>query len=410
MSGQSLPSLAGAEWLAKPQTQRVFAALTVAGHGARAVGGCVRNSLMGLAVTDIDIATTALPAETAAAAKAAGFAAIPTGIEHGTITVVADHLPYEVTTLRRDVATDGRRAVVAFTQDWSEDARRRDFTMNALYCAADGTVFDPLGGYGDLKARRVRFIGDPSERIREDYLRILRFFRFHATYGVGVLDADGARACVRLRDGLRQLSAERIGAEMMKLLVAPRAVEAVTEMFELGLLVDVLASAPRMPRFSRLVALERDCAATADAALRLKALAVHVTEDAARLTERLRLSSGQKAVLALAGPRLGTLTHVQDARGGLYRMGSADYRRHVLLQWAESGSFVDDEEWLALWNLPVSAPVPPFPLTGRDLLALGFAPGPKMGELLRELEAHWIASDFMAGADELIALARSRIS
>ena len=315
MSGQSLPSLVGAEWLAKPQTQRVFAALTVAGHGARAVGGCVRNSLMGLAVTDIDIATTALPAETAAAAKAAGFAAIPTGIEHGTITVVADHLPYEVTTLRRDVATDGRRAVVAFTQDWSEDARRRDFTMNALYCAADGTVFDPLGGYGDLKARRVRFIGDPSERIREDYLRILRFFRFHATYSAGALDADGARACVRLRDGLRQLSAERIGAETMRLLVAPRAVEAVTEMFELGLLVDVLASAPRMLRFSRLVALERDCAATADAALRLKALAVHVTEDAARLTERLRLSSGQKAVLALTGPRLGTLTHVQDARG-----------------------------------------------------------------------------------------------
>ena len=454
-----LPSLAGAEWLVRPETQRVLTALTAAGFSARAVGGCVRNALMGLPVTDIDIATTALPEQTMAVARAAGMAAVPTGIEHGTVTVVCSHVPFEVTTLRRDIATDGRRAVVAFTNDWAEDAERRDFTMNALYCAGDGTVFDPLGGFADLDARRVRFIGDPAARIREDYLRILRFFRFHATYGVSGLDAAGARACVHLRAGLRQLSAERVGAEMMKLLVAPRAVDGLTAMFDFGLLVDVLGGVPRLARFTRLVEIEvaitiaglsrptptlilppqgrGDASADRspaldsgvpsplkgegqdgggagkplpDAALRLAALAVHGPEDAARLGGLLRLSREQQAVLeALTAMtwRLDAAATEHAAPVALYRLGAAGYQQRVLMDWAGSGARADDAKWLNLWTLPARLRVPVFPLQGRDLTALGVAPGPQIGELLRRLEQRWIDDGFTTSADELRALTLS---
>jgi poly(A) polymerase len=405
MSIPPLPNLSGADWLTSRHTQAVFAALAAAGQEARAVGGCVRNGLMGLPVADIDIATTALPAETIAAAEAAGMAAIPTGVDHGTITVVTEGRPFEVTTLRRDVATDGRRAVVAYSHDWAEDAARRDFTMNALYCGADGTVFDPLGGYVDLQARRVRFIGSPEQRIREDYLRILRFFRFHAQYGVGDLDKPGALACVRLRDGLAQLSAERVGAEIMKLLAAPFAVAAIAEMFDLGLLVDVLAAAPRLHRFARLVDLDT----APDAALRLAALAVHAPDDAERLAARLRLSGDQRAVLALAGPCFSADTKEHDARAALYRLGSEDYRRRLLLDWASSDTPLTDADWLRLLSLPDRAPIPPFPIAGRDLVALGLSPGPKVGDLLRSLEGTWTDADFSLDRDALLNVARQLI-
>ena len=409
MSASGLPSLSDASWLTRPETQRVLTALTAAGHGARAVGGCVRNALMGLPVTDIDVATTALPAQTQEIARAAGMAAIPTGIEHGTITVVANHVPFEVTTLRRDVATDGRRAVVAFTADWAEDAARRDFTMNALYCDGRGQVFDPLGGYADLVARRVRFIGDPHERIREDYLRILRFFRFHATYGVGVLDADGGRACVQLRAGLRLLSAERVGAEIMKLLVAERAVEAVRAMFDLGLLVDVLGGVPRLARFERLVTLEQALGCVPDAGLRLAALAVHDVHDCHRLETRLRLSGEQRKPLILAAPKLELTLSGRDARIALFWLERDAYRHSLLLRWAQSGAPSEDARWRHLWAIPDVSPVPPFPLLGRDLVTLGLAPGPKVGEVLRELQQHWIDGDFAADAQTLLAMARARI-
>jgi len=396
-----LPSLAGADWLKRPQTQAVFAALLAAGHEARAVGGCVRNALMGMPVSDIDIATTALPGETVAAVTATGIEAIPTGIAHGTITVVADGKPFEVTTLRRDVSTDGRRAIVAFSRDWAEDASRRDFTMNALYCSVDGTVYDPLGGYGDVKARRVRFIGEPAARISEDYLRILRFFRFHAAYGVGDLDKPGALECVRLRGGLSQLSGERVGAEMLKLLAAPFAVAAIVEMFELGLLVDVLAAAPRMVRFARLVALDQG---SPDATLRLAALAVHVPEDAERLADRLRLSGEQRAILALAGPQLVIDASDREARVALYRLGADDYARRVLLDWAGSGDPVSHDGWRRLATVPVRAPIPQFPISGRDLVALGLPPGPAVGVLLRKLTDSWIASDFNLNRTDLLTL------
>ncbi len=402
----TLPNLANADWLTKPETQRVLGALEAAGFAARVVGGCARNALMGLPVTDIDIATTALPADTQRIAKAAGLAAIPTGIEHGTITVIANHVPFEVTTLRRDVATDGRRATVAFTDDWVEDAARRDFTMNALYCDARGEIFDPLAGYGDVLAHRVRFICDPAERIREDYLRILRFFRFHATYGAGELDAAGASACVQLRAGLAQLSAERVGSEVLRLLTAKAAVPVVGQMFGLGLLVDVLGVAPRMTRFCRLVDIEEALNVVPDAALRLAALAVHVIEDVPRLADRLRLSKDQQTVLRRAADhtrRLAATTSEGAARITLFRLGADDYRRRLLLDWAETDDPLSDHNWLALASLPTRMPVPQFPLAGRDLLALGFQPGPDIGRLLSDLEEIWIDSDFSASAEALTA-------
>ena len=222
MAVSDLPRLSGAPWLQRPETQAVFAALAARNFAARAVGGAVRNALLGLPVTDVDIATTARPDEVVAAAEAAGLKTVPTGIAHGTVTIISGGSAYEVTTLRKDVETHGRHATVAFTDDWTADARRRDFTLNALYCSADGEVFDPLSGYADLMARRVRFIGDAGERIREDYLRILRFFRFTAAYGEGPPDRPGLDACVRERAGLAILSGERMREEMLRLLAAPR--------------------------------------------------------------------------------------------------------------------------------------------------------------------------------------------
>ena len=302
---------------------------------------------------------------------------------------------------------------MAFTENWAEDAARRDFTMNALYCDARGAVHDPLGGFTDLQARRVRFIGDAGQRIREDYLRILRFFRLHAMYGAGDLDSTGAAACVRLRAGLAQLSAERVGAEMLRLLTARNAVTAVREMFGLGLLVDVLAVAPRMMRFERLVAIETELGTVPDAALRLAALAVHVAENVPRLTDRLRLSKDQQSVLRRAAEhawRLNAGTLEKTARVALYRLDTEDYRRRVRLDWAGADDPPTDARWSRLASLPERAPVPRFPLAGRDLLALGLPPGPKVGRMLAELEKHWIEGDFAASTDSLNALAKTRIA
>src|SRR5690606_38179337 len=219
-------------------------------------GGCVRNALMGEPVADIDIATTETPQEAQALLEAKGIKVVPTGIDHGTITAVTPTRHFEITTLRVDVATDGRRADVAFTQDWVADASRRDFTMNALYCDADGTVHDPLGGREDIKARRVRFIGDAHERIREDYLRILRFFRFHAWYGKGEPDAASLRACAEEKEGLRQLSGERVRDELLKIASADNAGEAFRQMAAAGILAVVLPEASRLDRFEKYVEIE----------------------------------------------------------------------------------------------------------------------------------------------------------
>ena len=256
-----------ADWLGEPALQAVFDALEQEGDGARVVGGAVRNTLLGVAVSDIDIATTAEPATVIRRVEAAGLKAVPTGVDHGTVTVVSGGRPFEVTTLREDVETHGRHATVRFGRNWQHDAARRDFTMNALYAARDGTLFDPVGGLPDLAARRVRFIGEADRRIREDYLRILRFFRFHAQYGEGAPDAEGLAAVARLKDGLAGLSAERIGAEMRKLVGARGAVATLEAMLDAGIMPLVLVPHGGLAPFKALRALDTLRANTREPAL-----------------------------------------------------------------------------------------------------------------------------------------------
>ena len=405
------PSLAGAEWLKRRETSAVFGALQGDSLETRAVGGAVRNALLGLPVTEIDLATTAEPERVIALAEEAGLKAVPTGIDHGTVTVIADGLPFEVTTLRRDVETFGRHAKIAYTTSWEEDAKRRDFTLNALYADRDGKVFDPLGGYDDLAAGRVRFIGDAEARIKEDFLRILRFFRFHAYYGKGDMDAAGLKAAVKLRAGLEQLSAERVAGELRRILVAPQAARAVDALYDYGLLTGVLGGVPRLGRFERLVAIGAANALAPDASLRLAALAVFVEEDVARLAERLRLSNAEQAVLALAAEKglVAGLPEETAAKSALYRLGPS-YRSALLLAWLDSDASPDDPEWRKALALPVRWQAPSFPIGGNDVMTLGELKGPEIGELLKVLEQDWIASGFALGRDELLARALGLIA
>jgi len=403
------PSLKDAKWLRQHEAERVFAALAAPGVETRAVGGAVRNALLGEAVSEIDLATTALPDRVMSLARKAGLKAVPTGIEHGTVTVIVDGMPFEVTTLRRDVETFGRHATVAFTENWEEDARRRDFTINALYAGSDGTVFDPLGGYADLVAGRVRFIGNAEERIKEDYLRILRFFRFNAYYGRGPLDEAGLHAVVGLRAGLDRLSAERVSAELKRLLAAPRAMEAVEALFDYGLLPGLLGGVPRLERLRRLIAIEAALGGDSDPMVGLAALAVFVAEDAERLAARLRLSNAEQAVLALAAA-----DHAEDglpneaaAKHALYRLGTGEFGPHVLLAWADSGAPPDDAAWRAALGVADRWQPPAFPLRGADIVALGDLEGPEIGLILRRLEADWAAGGFALSREALLARAEA---
>jgi poly(A) polymerase len=364
----------------------------------------VRDTLLGRPVTEIDLATTARPDKVMTLARKAGLKAVPTGIEHGTVTVVADGVSFEVTTLRRDVETFGRHATVAFTEDWEEDARRRDFTLNALYAGSDGTVYDPLGGYADLVAGRVRFIGGAEERIKEDYLRILRFFRFNAYYGKCPLDEEGLRACVKLRAGLEQLSAERIAAELRRLLEAPRGFQTVEALFDYGLLPGLLGVAPRLERLRRLIDIDDRTGAAPDAMVRLAALAVFVAEDAERLAARLRLSNAEQNVLALGARDHEDwgLPGEDAAKRALYRLGTSAYRDFIRLAWADSDASPHDENWHAAFFLPEGWQAPVFPVKGSDILALGGLQGPEIGVLLRRLEEHWIAHNFAPSREELL--------
>ena len=399
MAVSNLPRLNNAPWLQRPETQAVFAALAARNFAVRAVGGAVRNTLLGLPVTDVDIATTARPDEVVAAAEAAGLKAVPTGIAHGTVTVISGGSAYEVTTLRKDVETHGRHATVAFTDDWTADARRRDFTLNALYCSADGEVFDPLSGYADLMARRVRFIGDAGERIREDYLRILRFFRFTAAYGEGPPDRQGLDACVRERAGLAVLSGERMREEMLRLLAAPRAAELTGVMLDFGLLPQVLGLAPRPGLLARIVSLQAALGLTPDAVVRLAALAVEVPEDAERLRTRFRLSNEETARLVRASiraPAIDPSASESAAKAYIYAEGAAAFQESVLLAWARFGEAPASSAWRLRFALPERWQAPRFPVGGADVMALGIPAGPRVGELLRTLEGWWIAGDFTA--------------
>lgn len=388
------PSLRGADWLQRDETRRLFAAMTASGHAARAVGGAVRNSLLGTLVHDVDIATTATPDETLALAKRAGLRAIPTGLVHGTVTVVVDHTPYEVTTLRTDVETDGRHARVAFTRDWAADARRRDFTINALYCDAEGTIHDPLGGYPDLVARRVRFIGVAEDRIREDYLRILRFFRFSAEYAEGNLDAAGLAACRALRAGLDELSRERVRAELLRLLAAPHAPR-VVRTIAAEFLARVLPDTPDVDLLGRVAALETALQLAPDPVRRLGALSGAHPGCALPLKEALRLSSNEferLARLALPDPALQASAPEAEAKAFIYRHGTEPFVDGLILATARERH--SDTGLATRLALPDRWSAPTLPVRGSDVVELGVAAGPSVGHVLAAFEEWWIAAEF----------------
>jgi tRNA nucleotidyltransferase/poly(A) polymerase len=402
-------SVAGFPWFEAPQTRAVFAALNTAGYETRAVGGAIRNTLMGLPVHEVDFATTATPDEVMVLASAAGLKAVPTGIDHGTVTVIVGHHPFEVTTLRQDVETFGRHASVKFSRDWREDASRRDFTINALYAGADGTVHDPLGGYADVKARRVRFIGSARERIREDFLRILRFFRFTANYGHEP-DPAGYAACIAEREGLAKLSAERVRSELMRILTAAEPLRALTPMSDAGLLTGLLGGVVHLGHAERLIAIEGENEFAPDALRRLAALGVMIEEDAKRLSLRLRLSNAESArldVIAALKPVVTAGTDLLALKAALYRLGPERYRDRVLIAWAREGADPNATDWRAALALPAHWPIPVFPVKGEALLAAGFERGPKLGAALRYLEEAWIASDFTLTREALIERAKA---
>ncbi|MDQ0348284.1 CCA tRNA nucleotidyltransferase [Ancylobacter vacuolatus] len=380
----------------RPSLARVLAALDGEGEEARIVGGAVRDWLIGRGLrSDIDIATTALPEEVTARAKAAGLKPVPTGIEHGTVTVIADGEPYEVTTLREDVETDGRRARVVFGRSWAQDARRRDFTMNALYLTRSGELVDLVDGAADAKAGCVRFIGDADTRIREDYLRILRLFRFHAAFGRGPLDPPALEAAIRNREGLDRLSRERVRAELMKLLVAPRAAETLAQMQQAGLLAPVLGREGEVPAFVRLAEVEAALGLAPDAVRRLGALTVREASEAQALRAGLRLSNTEAARLeALAGPAPTPGMCEKGQKAFLYRMGREPFQDRALIAFARSGAPLDDEGWRALAMLAAQWPIPVFPLKAGDFLARGLAPGPALGAALKRAEEAWIEAGF----------------
>lgn len=388
-------------WMTAPATAAVLDALEAAGGPdcARFVGGCVRNTLLGKPVSDLDIATRLTPDQVTAALKAAGLKAVPTGVEHGTVTAVSGGKPFEITTLRRDVATDGRRAVVAFTDDWGEDAQRRDFTLNSLYARRDGTLFDPTGhGVADARAGRIVFVGEPEQRVREDYLRILRFFRFFAWYGSGPADAAALAACEALRGELKTLSAERVSKELLKLLAADDPRPAVALMARTGVLGEVLPAPVDLARFEGLVAIEDETLFENEPLLRLAALLPDDQLGAVKFAEALRLSNAERDRLAAAlspTPAFKSWMSPREIRRTLYRLGAQPFRDRAKLAWARANRTAATPQWRGMIALGEGWTPPAFPLTGEDVIAAGAPKGPMVGQVLREVEEWWIDHDFI---------------
>jgi poly(A) polymerase len=375
----------------------VLAALDQEGEETRVIGGALRNALLGRPAREIDLATTLLPEAVMAQATAAGLRAIPTGVAHGTVTVLAGERTFEVTTLREDIATDGRHAKVRFGRDFETDALRRDFTMNALSMTREGRLFDYTGGLADIAARKVRFIGEPARRIAEDYLRILRFFRISADFGEGPLDSAGRSAAIRQKDGLASLSRERIHAELLKLLCARRAADVCAEICADGLLHPLLALAPNPARLWRVVAIGDGL--PQDPLLRLAALCVKLPEDAARLRERLRLSNAgaerlEAAALALAGLHgLNEPPRPDKLRGLLFRHGRQAAGDAIVLAQADARPGHDDE-WARARKFMQDTEVPRLPFSGADFIARGMTEGRAIGEALHDLQARWMKAGF----------------
>jgi poly(A) polymerase len=394
-------SLGQPHWMTAPQTAAVFDALEAEGGPdcARFVGGCVRNALVGRPIDDLDIATTMTPERVTEALKAAGLRVVPTGIEHGTVTAISERLPHEITTLRRDVTTDGRRATVAFTDDWAEDAARRDFTLNSLYARRDGTIFDPTGpGGADAKAGRIVFVGEPEQRLREDHLRNLRFFRFYAWFGKGAADPAALAACAALRDGVEGLSAERVSKELLKLLAAEDPRAAVRLMSETGVLEVILKDPANLERFDAICEIEGDQLFETDPVLRLAALLPDDQLAAGRLAERLRLSNPDRDRLIAAlspTPVLKSWMSPREIRREVYRVGQSAFRDRAKLAWAASPRSAANMQWRGLIALVEGWSPPTLPLTGQEVMNAGVPKGPMVGQVMREVEDWWIDHDFL---------------
>ena len=395
-------------WMHAPETLTIMAAL----GDARFVGGAVRNALLGVAVEDVDIAVPLPPDQAKARMEAAGIKVVPTGIDHGTVTAIFGGKVFEITSLRRDIATDGRHAQVAYTDDWEQDAARRDFTMNALYASADGTVFDYAGGLEDLKAGRVRFVGDAAARIAEDYLRILRLFRFHAWYGMGELDRDALAAAAAGKQGLAQLSGERVAKELLRLLECPNPAPVLRLMSAAGILPLLLPFALDMPRLENLVRLDADNMFPADALLRLGALLPAGSADAA--ADKLKLSNAARVKDLGGSADIASHLSAKDVRRILYRLGKARFCDAVRLHWAgltpEQLHGAGALSWKMLLKMAENWEQPRFPVTGRDVMAAGVPEGPQVGLVLGKLEDWWAAGDFAADEDALAEKLKSLIA
>jgi poly(A) polymerase len=410
-----MTSLATETWLTDPAVQRVFSLLNADGGEGRIVGGAVRNALMGLPISDVDFATTNLPQEVMARAQAAGIKAVPTGMDHGTVTLVLDGRGFEVTTLRRDVETDGRHAQVAFGTDWQVDAERRDFTINALYAKQDGSVVDFVDGLRDIETRTVRFIGDASTRIAEDYLRVLRFFRFFATYGSGRPDADGLRAVAKAKDKLSGLSAERVWSEMKKLLSAADPSRSLLWMRTTGVLTAILPETEKwgIDAVHGLIPTEQALGWQPDPLLRLAAMLPPDAERLVAMAKRLRLSNAEaERITTWASAPVPSPDIAETALDRmLYAHGKPGLvmRLKLALSSARTAAVTDDAAMLRAARLSTLLAraerfdKPRFPVSGSDVTALGVAPGPRIGQLLSALETVWLERNFALDREALLA-------
>ncbi|MGH1405560.1 MAG: CCA tRNA nucleotidyltransferase [Rhodomicrobiaceae bacterium] len=412
--------LADAKWLETKELKKLFETFLVKGDELKVVGGAPRNYLLEKPVEDIDLATIFTPEEIIEKAKLADIKTIPTGIEHGTVTVLINEATFEITTLRADVKTDGRHATVEFGTSWLEDAKRRDFTINALYVLADGTVEDPIGtGLADIKTQTVHFIGNAENRIREDYLRSLRYYRFASHYTKPPFDPQAISATIKLKEGLRSLSAERIKSELFKILSAPEPVEVVTELYQNGILAALLGTAPNIRAFFKLVDLEKKLNEKADTSLRLAILSTWHVGDVERLTKRFKLSKTEtkkielKVKADLEKNSLITSLDLNKSEGRfLYNkyffiLGKADYSSLIKLLYALGHCSLNLDAVIEKIKSIEVGEVKELPVKGADIIKKGVPPGPEVGKILEHLTMEWLKSDGEASSEELLALIKS---
>lgn len=397
----SLRTISAQPWFNQSATQRVMLALNPPGSDrARFVGGCVRNALLGRRVADIDIATQHTPDQVMRIASEHGIAAVPTGLAHGTVSLIVDHVPFEVTTLRRDIATDGRHAQVEFTEDWTLDAARRDFYLNALYADARGTVYDPTGqGIADLQAGLVRFIGDPAQRLAEDRLRALRFFRFHAHYGRSNLDEAGLNACRSSVNKLGKLSAERVWKELKGIFAAPDARPCVQAMDEIGILAELAPEFSNLQRYARLTQVDLDHFFEPDALLRIAAC-LSDAGSAQTFADRLKLAMRERERIVSAlhwepsSHQIYSFMSVKALRRAGYYLGQPRFLDQIRLRWAEQDDARTELQWRTLLSMAQNWQAPKLPLGGTQIIAAGVATGPRIGDILRHVEEWWVDMDF----------------